>query len=163
MPGMRRIAILAAAAALTMAGQGHAEAFAKPDVVRWGATTAELETALQGKCAKGFVVRPIKPPFLPVVKERQVQLDCNGFMFMGKPRWTEFVIGDDRLQMVWIMVDAAEQDAIVKAMAAAHGAPDRKNDKYVAFTHVRTAWRNKPPEVLFYAPELDGWARPWFD
>lgn len=133
----------------------------RPDAIEWGASAAEIETALQGKCANGFVTRPIRPAFLPDVKDRQVQIDCDGFEFMSAPRWAEFVIGDDRLQMVWIMVDAEDQEKIVAAMTAAYGPPSGANEDYVGFSQNRAAWRFEPPEVLFYAAELDGWIGPW--
>lgn len=156
------MSVAASIMTLALLGGGSSEVFAKPAEIRWGATTAEVEASLRGLCAKGFRTRPIEPPFLPAVKSRQVQVDCDGYVFMGAPRWAEFVIGDDRLQMVWIMVDPGDQEPIVAAMTRAYGAPDRVNDKYIAFTSAKTAWRHKPAEVLFYAPELSAWAEPWF-
>ncbi len=154
------LASLALAAALA-AEPGEAAPF-KPEVIRWGATTAELEAALQGKCAKGYKIRPIDPPFLEDIKDRQLQLDCDGFEFMGAPRWTEFVIGDGRLKMVWLMVKPEDQDAVVAAMTKAYGAPTSRNSTYVAFANARAAWRFKPAEILFYAPELDAYITPTF-
>lgn len=133
----------------------------KPQIIQWGASASDVEIALEGKCGKGFVNRAIDPPFLPDVEARQVQIDCDGFDFMGAPRWAEFVIGDDRLQMVWIMVDAEDQKKIVAALSEAYGEPSGKNDMFIAFVQNRAAWRHEPPEVLFYAPELDDWISPW--
>jgi hypothetical protein len=148
-------AVLLASVLIAAASAAHSETFARPDIMRWGASTAELTAALEGRCAKGFKVRPIVPPFLPRVKDGQMQIDCDGLVFMGAPRWTELVIGDDRLQMVWVMVKAEDQAAIIAAMTAANGAPTHANGDYIAFEGARTAWRFKPPEVLFYARELD--------
>ena len=145
-----------------VAAAATAETFAKPELIRWGASTAEIEAALEGKCKNGFIVRPIEPPFLPVVESNQVQVDCDGFEFMGAPRWVEFVIGDDRLQMVWLMVEDEDQERIVAAMTAAYGEPSGENAKYIAFAQERAAWRFVPAEVLFYAEELDSWIVPSF-
>ena len=142
-----------AAAGLLTAASAAAEDL-KPDIMRWGASAAEMEAALEGKCANGFVNRPIDPPFLPDA-QKQVQIDCDGFEFLGSARWTEFVIGDDSLKMVWVMVAADDKDAAVAALTEAYGAPSSVNDDYVAFAQSFAAWRNEPPEVLFYAPELD--------
>lgn len=131
-----------------------------PDAVRWGASAAEIEAALEGKCANGFVTRPIEPPFLPAVEDRQVQIDCDGLDFLGAPRWAEFVIGDDRLQMLWIMLEAKDEATAFAALEAAYGAPAARNQDYVAFAGARAAWRFSPPEVLYYAPELDAWLGP---
>ncbi|MBI1330120.1 MAG: hypothetical protein GC166_09485 [Alphaproteobacteria bacterium] len=153
---MRRfIGLVAVLGMILMVQEAQAEPFAKPDLIRFGASTADMQAALQGKCAKS-VLRDIVPPFLPRVKDRQVQIDCDGFPFMGKPRWAEFVIGDDRLQMVWIMTDKSEEATLYAAMVEAYGAPTHRNAQYDAFTQVRAALRKDRAEILFYAAELDG-------
>ena len=156
---MRTMALALLLAAI--AGPAAADGF-RPDLIRWGATTAEMEAALQGKCAKGYNIRPINPPFLEDIKDRQLQIDCDGLQFMGAPRWTEFVIGDGRLKMVWLMVKAEDQDAVVEAMTRAYGPPSSRNSTYIAFAQARAAWRFKPAEILFYAPELDASTTPDF-
>lgn len=130
------------------------ESVEKPDVIVWGAGASDMETALDGLCENGMTTRKIDPPFLPNVQTEQLQIDCDGFEFFGAPRWTEFVIGDDRLQMVWIMVDREDEAAAIAAMKSAYGAPSHENDAFVAFAGERTAWRSEPPEFLFYTPEL---------
>ena len=137
------------------------EPFARPEVIRWGATTAELQKALAKQCPK-LNTRRIHPPFLSGVKTEQVQIDCDGFPFRHRGRHAEFVIRDDRLVMVWLMVEPQEQDAIVRDMRRTLGPPTRSNGKYVAFEKQRTAWRFRPAEVLFYSPELDSEVTPWF-
>jgi hypothetical protein len=134
----------------------------KPEVIQWGVSAEKIRSAVTGMCKKGALERPIEPSFLPNVKTEQVQVDCSGFPFLGAPRWTEFVVGDDRLQMVWIMVRAEDKDAAVAALTEAYGPPSSSNEKYIAFKQGRAAWRNSPPEILFYAPELDTWVEPWF-
>lgn len=134
----------------------------KPQVIQWGVSAEKIRAAVTGQCKKGALERPIEPPFLPNVKTGQVQVDCSGFHFLGAPRWTEFVVGDDRLQMVWIMVRAEDKDAAVAALTEAYGPPSSRNEKYIAFKQGRAAWRHSPPEILFYAPELDAWIEPWF-
>ena len=134
----------------------------KPQVIQWGVSAEKIRAAVTGQCKKGALERPIEPPFLPNVKTGQVQVDCSGFPFLGAPRWTEFVVGDDRLQMVWIMVRAEDKDAAVAALTEAYGPPSSRNEKYIAFKQGRAAWRHSPPEILFSAPELDAWIEPWF-
>ena len=142
--------------AMAMAGalMQAPERFAQPDVIRWGATTAELQRDLAPLCPK-LLTREIDPPFLPEVKTRQLQIDCDGFRFRGRGRHVEFVIRDDRLVMVWLMVKPSESGAIIQDMKAALGMPSGENADYIAFERHRTAWRHKPAEILFYAPELD--------
>ena len=134
----------------------------KPAVIEWGLSAEKIRASVTGRGQKGALERPIEPPFLPNVKTAQVQVDCSGFPFLGAPRWAEFVVGDDRLQMVWIMVRAEDKDAALAALTEAYGPPSSRNEKYIAFKQGRAAWRHSPPEVLFYAPELDAWVERWF-
>ena len=138
------------------------EPFERPGVIRWGASAAELQKALAGQCPK-LNTRRIDPPFLSGVRTDQLQLDCDGFPFRHRGRHVEFVIRDDRLVMVWLTVQSAEQDAIVRDMRKALGDPSRTNGKYIAFENHRTAWRFKPAEILFYSPELDAEVAAWFN
>lgn len=147
---MLRIAVLTTAAVL---GAASAAPSFQPDEVRFGATAAQVAASLTGKCAK-MTTRRIDPPFLPRIADKQLQIDCDGYVFQGKPRHAEFVIGDDRLEMVWIMHTAPEDDAIRAAMVAAYGPPDHRNKAYDAFAEHRAALRLDKHEVLFYAADL---------
>jgi hypothetical protein len=153
------VALLLMAVGLNAQDLAH---FEKPKAIQYGASAAQTEQALAGLCAKRRT-RVIERPFLRDVKRRQLQIDCDGFPFMGKGRWAEFVIRDDKLEMVWIMVDAVEQQAIVAAMTKAHGKPTSKTSRYIAFTKGRAAWRHKPAEVLFYSPALAYQVEPWLE
>ncbi len=157
--------LLAAGAALTImttqAGAGDDPLL--PDVIKWGASAADIEASLDGKCANGFVNRPIDPPFLPNGPAIQVQIDCDGLDFLGAPRWAEFVIGDDRLQMIWVMVDAEDKAKVVATLKQSYGAPSHDTEMFIAFTQSRTAWREEPPEVLFYSEELAPMMEAWFE
>ncbi len=128
-------------------------AFDRPPEIRWGATVEQTERALRGKCTTRDT-RRIDPPFLDNIRDKQLQIDCDGFAFAGAPRWAEFVFGDDRLVMVWIMTGAADDNRIMAAMQARFGDVTRRNAKYVAFEKAQAALRLDKHEVLFYAPEL---------
>ena len=131
-----------------------------PDVIHWGVPTAQMQAALNGRCEK-MVTRPIDPPFLDNTR-KQMQIDCEGFVFRGKPRHAEFVIGDDQLKMVWIMTGADEDAALRDAMVAEYGPPDRRNKNYDAFVAHRAALRLDRHEVLFYAANAAGDTEPDF-
>ena len=137
------------------------ERFRRPDVIRWGASTEELQHALAPTC-KTLVTRKIDPPFLRSVRTEQLQIDCGGFPFRYRGRHVEFVIRDGRLVMVWLMVEPSEQEAIVRDMRAALGRPSATNGRYIAWEQHRTAWRFKPAEILFYSPELAAEMEPGF-
>jgi hypothetical protein len=130
-------------------------AFAKPDAIRFGASVKQIESSLAGHC-KTARTRQIDPPFLDNVKVRQMQIDCDGFRFQNRSRHAEFVFGDDRLKMVWIMTSPAEARSLEKAMTGAYGPPNHRNKQYVGFTTARAALRLDRAEVLFYAADAEG-------
>ena len=156
-----KAAILAALSALAAA-----PAFAQPLVglpagVHFGASLAETQAAVTPVCPK-LNVRRIDPPFLDVIKDRQMQIDCDGLIFQGKPRHVEFVIGDDRLGMIWLMVGADETPAVVDVLAKAYGPAQRVNARYSVFPGRRAAYRHDRSEILFYGAERAGDVTPDF-
>jgi len=132
-----------------------------PAAIAWGSGVDAMKARLAGQCEK-ITVRPIKPPFLTAVKDQQ-QIDCEGFRYFGGARHVEFVIGDDSLEMVWVMIDPADYDSALKAMTAAFGAPTARRDDMVGWPAHRPALRSKPAEFLFYSPrqavEWEEWYR----
>lgn len=128
--------------------------FTKPDSIRFGATVKQMETVLGNLCSS-MKTRRIDPPFLDGVKDRQMQIECEGFRLRDKPRHAEFVFGDDDLKMVWIMTDPGERVAPEAAMRSAYGPPNHINEKYVGFTSARAALRLDRAEVLFYAKSAE--------
>jgi len=138
---------------LMLAACAHA-GFERPPEIRFGASAASLQHALAGRCTQQRL-RRFGPPFLSNVRDRQMQIDCEGYPFMGAGRHVEFVIRDDKLVMVWLMVRDEETQAMIEAMTDAYGPPSRRNGDYVAFERRRAAWRNHPAEILFWATELD--------
>jgi hypothetical protein len=129
------------------------EPFKRPGVIEFGTRTADLQEALVPLCPR-LRTRRIDPPFLDDVKIEQLQIDCDGFAFRGRGRRVEFVIRDDRLVMVWLMVDDDEGPAIIDAMTRAYGPPTGRNARYVAFERSRAAWRHEPAEILFYGEDV---------
>ena len=73
---------------------------------------------------------------------------------MGEPRLAEFVFRDDALQMVWILVDADDEERIIAAMRETYGEEGLSVAGVIGFREQMTAWRFEPPEVLFYSEEL---------
>ena len=153
---------IAAILAILVSAPAKSDSFT-PQTIQFGTTAQDMEVVLAPLCVDGIKTRPIDPPFLPDVREQQLQIDCDGFAFQGAPRWAEFVIGDNTLKMVWIMLEPEDQDSVVAAMTDAFGPPSHNNDHYIAFTQARAAWRFEPAEVLFYSQELDSWILPWFE
>lgn len=136
----------------------------KPGVIRYGAAVADVEKALTGLC-KTINTRRINPPFTilkDIVRDKQMQIDCEDFSFFGKPRHAEFVFADDSLEMAWILTDKEDEPAILKAMTDINGEPANRNDKFIAFAAGHTALRIDRSEVLFYSEKLAPGVLSWF-
>ena len=123
-----------------------------PSTIHFGASLADTRGALAAVCPK-LTVRRIDPPFLDVIKDRQMQIDCDGLAFAGQPRHAEFVIGDDRLGMIWIMVKPEEEDAVVEMLAKTYGLPERPNSQFWTFPGRMVAFRRDKSEVLYFGAE----------
>lgn len=147
--------------ALAFSAPAVAQDASVPDVIEWGASAEAVQQALDGKCANDLTLREIDPPFLPDTQE-QWQVDCDGLDYFGGSRFAEFVIGDDRLQMVWVMVESEEEDSAVAAMREAYGQPSAEGEMFIAFEDANAAWRAQPPEFLFYSPEMAEGMSAWF-
>lgn len=144
------------------AGSGaDAPAITEPAWLRWGATQSEVARQAASLCTR-HRIREIRPPFLTNVRV-QSQIDCDGLNFWGGARRVEFVIGDDRLEMIWILVDPAELDRAGTAMRAAYGPPTAQRDDIIGYPEHRTALRGNPAEVLFYSPRQAAEWRVWFE
>ncbi|MBC2777146.1 hypothetical protein [Parasphingopyxis marina] len=151
---MHRFAMpcLAVAAAL-VSTPAAAQSVTLPDTIVFGTSHDALAEGLEAHCTEARS-RVIDPPFLPGVEAEQLQIDCDGFAFMGEPRFAEFVIRDDSLEMIWILVDEDDEDRIIAAMREAYGEQGIEAGGMIAFPEHRTAWRFEPPEILFYSEAL---------
>ncbi|MEO1014640.1 MAG: hypothetical protein AAFX08_05570 [Pseudomonadota bacterium] len=132
----------------------------RPEVIAFGSEIEEIRTRLEGECG-GISLREVDIP-LPGAARKE-QIDCEGFSYFGAPRKAEFVFGDGRLMLVWILTDRSDLDGMVDAFTAEFGAPTHVSDVVVAFVDDNAAIRYDTPEAGFYAPELSDQYRAFFD
>lgn len=126
---------------------------ATPDAFRFGARYDELAAQLHA-LAPAARLDTIAEPWLPTAPRVQTQLNLYGFDYAGFPRKAEVVFGDGRLQLVWILTGAAEEDRVRRALVAAHGEPEFVSGEFEAFAGWTVALRKDKPEVLLLADEL---------
>ncbi len=141
------ITLIAATAASVSA---PANSVARPEVINFGSTVSAMQTALEPLCTSAEL-REFDPPRLPMAETSHSQIDCQGFEFMGEPRLAEFVFADDGLVLVWVLVDADDQDRTIAEMRKHYATEGLTVEGAIAFPKHRTAWRFEPPEVLFYS------------
>lgn len=140
---------------------GDATEITQPRWLRWGASERQIAAQAARLCTR-YTTRQINPPFLTNVRTQR-QIDCEGLRFWGGARRAEFVIGDDRLEMVWILIEPAELDRAAAAMRTAYGRPTASRESITGFPGQRTALRREPAELLFYSPRQAAEWRAWFE
>lgn len=105
--------------------------------------------------------RTLDPAELPLAQTSHVQIDCQGYAFLGAPRLAEFVFADGSLTHVWILVEAAELGALEAQFGAAYGPADASAAEFSAWYEARAAVRKDIPEALYYsahaAPLFEAW------
>ncbi|MEM6536528.1 MAG: hypothetical protein AAF668_02230 [Pseudomonadota bacterium] len=132
----------------------------RPAVITFGSSVQEILDALEGKCATA-VVRDLEPSLASVSEQRQI--DCEGFDYFGAPRLAEFVFGDDRLVLVWILTEEGEHARLERAFTAEFGPPTHQASVVTAYADDNAGIRKDRPEAGFYAPELSNRYRAFFD
>lgn len=126
--------------------------YSLPADIQLGASEADNAAALSRLCAQQ-TRRELDPAQLPLAQNQHVQIDCDGYAYMGAPRRAEFVFADDRLTHVWVLVEADELDALETAFMSQHGAASVTTETFSAFFTARTAVRRDIPEALYYSEE----------
>ena len=150
---MSAIPVLIMAAAALAGSAVSSDPVTKPEVITFGSSVETMEDRLDTLCTT-MEVRTFDPPRIPIAKTSHQQIDCKGFKFMGEPRLAEFVFADDRLQLVWILVDADDEERTIAAMRKTYGSSGLENKMAIAFPDHQTAWRFEPAEVLFFSREV---------
>ncbi len=77
-----------------------------------------------------------------------VQLDCFGYHYFEFPRKVEFVLLDDQLEYLWVLIGKAEIPKIKILLEAMTGGIEKETANYIWFADGRTAIRKDVAEVL---------------
>lgn len=120
----------------------------RPEPFAFGSSVEQMERRLGPLCAS-LEVRVITPPTAPLARISQHQIDCDGFLYAGKPRKVELVFQDNQLDLVWILFPAEEKDAFLQAFTARYGKPTLQVGFGSIYLAAGAAVRNVPSEVLF--------------
>lgn len=126
---------------------------ARPAAFRFGTRYEELEDELLA-LAPLHQLRTEDQPWLPTQPAEQTQLNLFGVEFAGAARKAEVVFGDGKLELVWILTGAAEEERVREALVAEYGEPVFVNEVFEAFEDWTVALRKDKPEVLMVADHL---------
>ena len=133
--------------------QIQSQSVEKPKIFIFGETKETILQKIKPLCTS-TEYRDNEPIQLPTAKKMQSQLDCEGFMYAGKPRKVELVFADEILDMVWILTDEAEEQKFITRFNEMYGEPTHIVEDATFFLSHGVAVRNKPHEVLFISERL---------
>lgn len=157
-PAARAISALFVVTSLSYSAFGNP---LKPENIEFGTSPSKAGELLKGQCDK-ITTKAFDPPQLPGTQFSHMQIDCTGYWLGGKRRLAEFVFRDERLVMIWILIEEPEVVGADMMMRQLFGKPSHENPAFTAFAGDQTALRKDKPEFLFYAPEMAPMFETWF-
>ena len=89
-----------------------------PVFLKMGATFNELEAPFEANSSFTF-----KQELDGSDPNAQYQINCFGVNYLGFPRKAEARFGDDKLNVVWILLGKAEEDRVRQALIKQYGPP----------------------------------------
>ena len=93
----------------------------------------------------------------------QYQINCFGVNYLGFPRKAEARFGDDKLNVVWILLGKAEEDRVRQALIKQYGPPIFTDDIWEVFNNWQVAQRKDKPEILLMTQEIGlGYKKSYF-
>jgi hypothetical protein len=84
----------------------------------------------------------------------QYQINCFGVNYLGFPRKAEARFGDDKLNVVWILLGKAEEDRVRQALIKQYGPPIFTDDIWEVYNNWQVAQRKDKPEILLMTQEI---------
>lgn len=110
-------------------------------------------SSLQISCSP-LQVEEIEEIWLRNQPKEQRQANCFNFAYAGFERKIEFVYGDGKLEVMWILTAKAEEQRVRELLVAAWGAPSINNADWEVFDGGRIALRKDTPELLLLSEEM---------
>ncbi|GAB5510058.1 MAG: hypothetical protein Rhims3KO_14590 [Hyphomicrobiales bacterium] len=117
-----------------------------------GADLITAGTILSAHCPH-YEERHIEPVTLPGGLSEQMQIDCFGLDVAGFPRKAEFVFGDGRLDLIWILTGNEEHARMRGHLTHLYGAPLEESDTYIIWPD-GWALRIDVPEIMIASPDV---------
>ncbi|MDN3642925.1 hypothetical protein QWY87_09455 [Lutimonas halocynthiae] len=120
-----------------------------PAFLQMGASFEELQAPF--KANSTFTLRQDLDGSDP---NAQYQINCFGVNYLGFPRKAEARFGDDKLNVVWILLGKAEEDRVRQALIKQYGPPIFTDDTWEVYNNWQVAQRKDKPEILLMTQEI---------
>jgi hypothetical protein len=129
-----------------------------PAFLQMGASFDELEAPFEANSSFTF-----KEALDGSDPNAQYQVNCFGVNYLGFPRKVEARFGDDKLNVVWILLGKAEEDRVRQALIKQYGPPIFTDDVWEVFNNWQVALRKDKPEILLMEQEIGlGYKKSYF-
>ena len=120
-----------------------------PDFLQMGASFEDLEASFEANSTFTF-----KQELDGSDPNAQYQINCFGVNYLGFPRKAEARFGDDKLNVVWILLGKAEEDRVRQALIKQYGPPIFTDDIWEVYNNWQVAQRKDKPEILLMTQEI---------
>ncbi len=124
-----------------------AQAQFRPDIPDFYSTLETVKTAVEPLCSSSDI-RELDI-LLDVTRSSQQQIDCEGFMYRGKERFMELMFSDGELDLVIILLDREDYEALLVEFRATYGETTHESDIGQFWYYSAVALRTRPYEVVF--------------
>ena len=114
-----------------------------------GATFEDLQASLEANSTFTF-----KQDLDGSDPNAQYQINIFGVNYLGFPRKAEARFGDDKLNVVWILLGKAEEDRVRQALIKQYGRPIFTDDIWEVYNKWQVAQRKDKPEILLMEQEI---------
>ena len=120
-----------------------------PAFLQMGASFEDLEASFESNSTFTF-----KQELDGSDPNAQYQINCFGVNYLGFPRKAEARFGDDKLNVVWILLGKAEEDRVRQALIKQYGPPIFTDDIWEVYNNWQVAQRKDKPEILLMTQEI---------
>ena len=120
-----------------------------PAFLQMGATFEDVKASFEANSS--FTLRQDLDGSDP---NAQYQINCFGVNYLGFPRKAEARFGNDKLNVVWILLGKAEEDRVRQALIKQYGPAIFKDDVWEVFNNWQVALRKDKPEVLLMEQQI---------
>jgi len=120
-----------------------------PAFLQMGATFEDLQASLEANSTFTF-----KQDLDGSDPNAQYQINIFGVNYLGFPRKAEARFGDDKLNVVWILLGKAEEDRVRQALIKQYGRPIFTDDIWEVYNKWQVAQRKDKPEILLMEQEI---------
>ena len=120
-----------------------------PAFLQMGATFEGLQASFEANSTFTF-----KQDLDGTDPNAQYQINCFGVNYLGFPRKAEARFGDDKLNVVWILLGKEEEDRVRQALIKQYGPPIFKDDIWEVYNNWQVAQRKDKPEILLMEQQI---------